>query len=403
VCPTFVVTRDETRVARGRISLLEAISSGEPPLTDYAREILLSCYGCTRCMDVCPCGVRVDRIVQEARNKFAREMGLGWIARFVFRRILPRRQLYDGLVRAAQFLQGFLRKSGEQPLRHLPLFYSGKRRIPTLARTSALRSLPEMIKGKGDVKVSLFLGCMLNYVYPEIAASMMRILDTHNVDIILPRVQLCCGTPVLAYGDVDGARALARRNVRCLEADKVDAIVLGCASCGLTMKRDYPLLLPGAERFAEKILDISEFIDSYLGYSNLPLDETATYHDPCHLRWGRGVFRQPREVMRQSCRFVEMERAGDCCGLGGSFSLTHYNISCALGEAKVEAIRMTGADFVATSCPGCILQLQDQLGARRINTPVMHIAQIYEMSYLKGRSPASLPFAPRKKRISVSG
>jgi glycolate oxidase iron-sulfur subunit len=246
-----------------------------------------------------------------------------------------------------------------------------------------------MDKGRGEIKVAFFIGCLLNYVYPETAASIMRILTLHGVDVIVPRSQLCCGAPVLAAGDEKAARTLAERNVRCLEADKVDWIVFGCASCALTMQRDYPRLLPGAESFASKITDISEFIHARLGYSNLPIEETVTYHDPCHLRWGRGVGEPPREILRRSSRYLEMERAGDCCGLGGSFSLSHYDVSCALGKAKVEAIQARGADLVATSCPGCMLQLEDQLARAGMKTPVLHAARIYEMSYLRERPPAS--------------
>lgn len=385
VCPTFLVGRDETKVARGRIALLEALLDRKSVPSAYAKEILLSCYRCMRCVDACPCGMEVDRIVQEARNLLARRRGISPFYRLVFRHILPRRRLYDAMIALTRLLQGPLRKSRGQPLRHLPLLYSGRRSIPRPARRSALNSMREIIKGKGDLKVSLFLGCMINYVYPEIARSIAHILELHGVDVIIPKGQLCCGTPVLAYGDMEAARTLARRNLECLEAEKVDAVVLGCASCGLTMRRDYPMLLPGAADLAHKFVDISEFIDGQLGYSNLPLDEKVTYHDPCHLRWGRGVRDAPREILRRSCRFVEMERPDDCCGLGGAYSLTHYDVSCALGESKVDAIGGSGADIVATSCPGCILQIQDQLERRGRDTTVMHVAQIYELSYLKDR------------------
>ncbi len=387
VCPTFLVSRDEARVARGRINLVEAILDGASPLTPYAREIATSCYGCMRCVDACPSGVRVDLIVQHARDLAARQNGIPLLARWMFRYVLPRRRLYDAVVRSARFSQRFLRRSGDRPLRHLPLLYGGRRHVPPLARRSALRTLPEMDKGRGELKVALFLGCLLNYVYPETAASIMRILTLHGVDVIVPRAQLCCGAPVLAGGDTDAARVLAERNVNCLEADKVDAVVFGCASCALTMQRQYPRLLGGAESFAGKVMDISEFIHTRLGYSNLPIEETVTYHDPCHLRWGRGVGEPPRELLRRSSRYIEMDRAGDCCGLGGSFSLSHYDISCALGEAKVEAIRASGAELVATACPGCMLQLEDQLARQGMRTPVLHAAQVYEMSYLKERLP----------------
>ena len=385
VCPTFIVSRDEAAVARGRIALFEELrrSGGRP--SARAREILSSCYRCMRCLDVCPTGVEVDRIIQDAARMLAAERGIGPFRRFVFHRVLPRRRLYDGFVRLARLLQRPLRKSRGQPLRHLPLLYGGRRNIPPPAARPALRALPELSKGRGEIKVSLFLGCLINYVYPEIARAILHLLELHGVDVLIPKRQLCCGTPVMGSGDTAAAAALARRNVECLEADKVDAIVVGCASCGLTLKRDYPVLLRGSELAAAKVVDVSEFIDDVLGYSNIPLGETVTYHDPCHLRWGRGIVEAPREVLRRSSRFVEMERADDCCGLGGSFSLSHYDASRVMGDAKVRAIRASGAGIVATSCPGCILQIQDRLAARGMDIPVMHVAQIYELSYLEGR------------------
>ena len=387
VCPTFLASLDEARVARGRINLMEAILDGRAALTPYAREILTSCYGCMRCVATCPSGVRVDLVIQCAREIAAREAGVPLLARLIFRGVLPRRRLYDAAVRLARFSQRFMRRSAAQPLRHLPLFYGGRRHIPPLAPRSALRLLPELRKGRGELKVSLFLGCLLNYVYPGAAASILNILSLHGVDVIVPKAQLCCGAPVLASGDEEAARRLARRNARCLEAEKVDAVVFGCASCALMMQRYYPRLLGDAEGLAAKVTDISEFIYARLGYSNLPLDETVTYHDPCHLRWGRGVEGPPREALRQSAHYVEMEKAGDCCGLGGSFSFSHYDVSCTLGAAKTASIRLSGADLVATSCPGCILQIEDQLARQGMGNPVLHVAQVYERSYLKGRLP----------------
>ena len=385
VCPTFLASGDETNVARGRINLAEALLDGRAELTPRARGIIEGCYGCMRCVEACPSGVKVDLVVQYLREMAASRRGVPLPARWIFRRVLPVRRRYDALMRLARFSQRFFRRSGRPPLRHLPLLYGGRRHIPPIARRPALRVLPEMSKGRGEIKVSFFLGCLLNYVYPETAASIMRILAFHGVDVIVPRAQLCCGAPVLAGGDAEAARALAARNLECLEADKVDAVVFGCASCALTVQRRYPRLLPGAESCAAKVMDITEFIHTRLGYSNLPIGETATYHDPCHLRWGRGVEEPPREILRQSAGYVEMERAGSCCGLGGTFSLAHYDLSCALGGAKVESILSSGADLVATACPGCMLQLEDQLARRGVKMPVLHVAQVYEMGYLKER------------------
>jgi glycolate oxidase iron-sulfur subunit len=104
----------------------------------------------------------------------------------------------------------------------------------------------------------------------------------------------------------------------------------------------------------------------------------VTYHDPCHMRWHQGIREQPRQLLQSidGIKYVEMEGADECCGLGGSFSLTHRDTSLAILDKKMESIKKTGAKVVVTSCPGCIVQLRD--GARRhgMDIEVRHISEI---------------------------
>ncbi len=68
VCPIFLAVNDEVMSPRGKISLVEAFL--EESITDRKRytDIIRSCIKCTRCSDVCPVGVRVEKIIQSARE-----------------------------------------------------------------------------------------------------------------------------------------------------------------------------------------------------------------------------------------------------------------------------------------------------------------------------------------------
>ncbi|MDH3454339.1 MAG: (Fe-S)-binding protein, partial [Desulfuromonadales bacterium] len=105
----------------------------------------------------------------------------------------------------------------------------------------------------------------------------------------------------------------------------------------------------------------------------LPKAETrikVTYHDPCHLRT-QGITKEPRQILKAlpQVEFVEMPEAGTCCGLGGTYSVYHYDTSKKIGAKKAANIATSGAELVATDCPGCIMQLQDSInhaaGAQR--------------------------------------
>jgi glycolate oxidase iron-sulfur subunit len=105
--------------------------------------------------------------------------------------------------------------------------------------------------------------------------------------------------------------------------------------------------------------------------------EVVTYHDPCHLLRHMGVREEPRALLRSltSSIFREMEGADQCCGMGGSFRLTHPGISRSILNKKTDAIARSGARKVVTSCMGCWLQLREGLHAQGLDVEVSHLAE----------------------------
>jgi len=74
--------------------------------------------------------------------------------------------------------------------------------------------------------------------------------------------------------------------------------------------------------------------------------------------------------------FIEMEGADSCCGLGGSFGITHREESVAIQARKIQSITQTNAEAVVTSCPGCLIQLMDGIRRHRLPVKAMHISQL---------------------------
>ena len=110
----------------------------------------------------------------------------------------------------------------------------------------------------------------------------------------------------------------------------------------------------------------------------------VTYHDPCHLRKAQKVTKEPRAVLTAAVRapIREMAHPEACCGLGGTYCLTHMDLSKKIQSRKIENIVASGADCVATAGPGCIMQLRD--GIRRGERPdieVKHVIQVLAESF----------------------
>ncbi|HHT9125579.1 MAG TPA: (Fe-S)-binding protein [Candidatus Brocadiia bacterium] len=390
VCPVFLETGNESMVARGRISLAEAIRDNEIIYTKRLKEHIYSCKKCLRCVHICPSGVDYELIIQAMLDGIAENMGIPLLPKIIFRYFLPRRKLFDLLIKGASIFQKFIPGKRRGHMRHLPLLFTGKRWMPPLAPKTALQIFKQIPRLKNPkMRVAFFTGCLINYVYPDIAKAVVDVLNRLNIEVVVPSDQLCCGIPARSLGDSIAARALAERNKNVFESvrlGRIDAIVTACATCGQTLKRDYIHLLGDSwQTMAKKIYDISEFIEKFTHYETKPLGQQVTYHDPCHLYWAQNISREPRNILKRSANYVEMENAERCCGGGGIFSLTHYDLSLKINEHKMESIKETGADIVATNCPGCMMQISDGLAARNMPKKMLHTIQVLQMAMRNGK------------------
>ena len=127
-------------------------------------------------------------------------------------------------------------------------------------------------------------------------------------------------------------------------------------------------------------MDINDFLINVLDMKPPKLDHEAkvTYHDPCHLAKGLGIREEPRQLLRRisGVEYTEMEEADSCCGFGGSFSLYFYDLSRHINAEKIKHIQATGADQVVTSCPGCMIHIEDGIDHMQGKHKVVHIVQL---------------------------
>lgn len=385
ICPVFLETGNESMVARGRISLADALRDGEIFHTELLRDYLLSCKKCLRCSSICPSGVDYDFIIQTMLDDLANHLGIWLIPKIIFRLFLTRRWLFNILLKSATLFQRLAPLKRHGVMRHLPFMFMGGRWIPPLSKKSALNKYRNTRKiTNPKMKVGFYVGCLINYVYTDIADAVIEVLNHFGVEVVVPTKQLCCGIPARSLGDVKTARELAEVNVKVFEEADVDFIVNACATCGRTLKKDYPRILgDSALKFTDKIYDISEFVEKYFAYETKSLSTKITYHDPCHLYWGQNIAKQPRDILRRSSEFQEMENPERCCGGGGVFNLLHYDLSMKIGEHKARSIEKSGAEVVATGCPGCRLQIEDLLATRGSTIKCTHTIQILRDALLK--------------------
>jgi glycolate oxidase iron-sulfur subunit len=386
-CPVFNQVQSEAVVARGKITLAQALLDGEVDLDRRLISDISQCLACGRCVKDCPNQVPTDEIILALRRRISREKGLTLFGRGVST-VLQRPWLMNLLTRLGRIFSRlvFRRIPGNSGLRlRFPSPYiSRDRTIPEIAPRSFRQSHPEFIAGNpAKPLVTFFTGCMINYVLPEIGESVLTALQNLGMNILIPADQGCCGLPALCAGDGQGAARLADRNLAALTAHKADAIITACASCHSGLTKHFRGLGPEHAGLADKVVDIHEFLvaqdfDGKLARLPRKADpQPVAYHVPCHLRQA-GLKEAPIKLLSAlpSARMVDMKNADACCGLGGTFSVYHYDISKKLGALKAEGIRDSGAEIVATACPGCIMQLQDTLNHAGMSQQVCHVLEL---------------------------
>jgi len=385
-CPTYSILKKEGSVARGKVTLASALLEGDIGLEKQFERDISMCLMCGSCMHHCPNKVPVHEIVGAARRRITHEKGLSLLGKSIST-LLGSKKVMKNAARAGAVLSSlFFKKIPESSgLRlRVPIPFMENRTLPEPARQNLFERVPEFIQGEpGKPVVGFFAGCAITYLYPEIGESMVSILTRLGCSVHIPASQQCCGLPALSSGNGALMETVAETNIKSLSQNKVDCIVTACASCNSTVGEYYRSMKLDRQGLSENILDFSLFLKQMGLFEKLSRMEKwkkrkkITWHDPCHLKI-QGITQEPRELLKSlpNVDFDEMEGADKCCGLGGTFSVYHYNESKAVGLQKIEGLKESGAQFIVTACPGCIMQLQDSINHAGLRIKAEHLLSL---------------------------
>ena len=395
VCPTYREDLSEISSPRGRVALARKGLEGELRISSNLIEQMYACFNCLACNVICPVGIHPADLALDMRAMQESRQPKSW-KKMLFGNILPKPvrleiatwplRLYQSLgIRRLVYVMG-LRSLLPRRLRDLEAM------LPRLPQRPLRRVLPQTSRANGEerYRVGFFLGCLQSMMFAEESAATVRVLARNGCTVVTPKETVCCGMPALGFGKIEQVRQQARHNIVLFEKAEVEYIVTDCATCGSTLK-DYGKILADdqlwAERasaFSKKVRDISEFLLSIpLEKPEGRLEARVTYHDPCHLRRGQGIWKQPRALLQMinGLEFVELPEADWCCGLAGTQLITHYDTSLKVLKRKTDNLAATQAGYVASGCPACQMQLN--VGVRRasLEMQVVHPIELLDRAY----------------------
>lgn len=235
-------------------------------------------------------------------------------------------------------------------------------------------------------KVSLFIQCLVDSLYPQVGEAMVRVLERLDVALDYPDGQTCCGQPAFNSGYQKEAQAAARHFIEIFQDAEV--IVCPSGSCVHMVRHHYPDLFKDEDEATQKRVkdvaarcyEFSEYLVDILGIEDVQASfpGRVTYHDSCHLQRGLGIADQPRRLLERvaGLEFIEMNDHDVCCGFGGTFSINYADISTAMVDRKINDILASGADYVTGCDMSCLMNIQGRMSRRNESVQVRHIAEI---------------------------
>ncbi|MBF0224773.1 MAG: (Fe-S)-binding protein [Desulfobacterales bacterium] len=404
VCPLYCETRFEPDSARGKLSILDGIIDNILENPQNILDRLNRCLLCGSCENICPRGVNTIEIFFKARALIHDYIGLSAIEKIIFKKIIGKPTFFNSLINTGSKIQKFLlfKKNnyyGTCGNRFIPNVLSDRSILPISSQ-----SVQDSISSKGynfktDAKVAFFIGCLIDKIFPNIAHKTLDVLNHFGIDVYIPQAQGCCGIPALSSGDIDTFKKLVLYNVELFEKVNFKYLISSCSTCSFVIKKLWPKMFGSQnmkltnkiESISKKVIDINQFIVSNFSITEPDLKKLSnrpliTYHDPCHLRKSMGIYKEPRQLISASSKYLfkEMEESSRCCGLGGSFNLNHYEFSVNIGKKKIDNIIASGCQTVATSCPACMIQLFDIFSKTTENIAIKHTIEIYGESINQG-------------------
>ena len=219
------------------------------------------------------------------------------------------------------------------------------------------------------MRIALFATCLADTLSPEAARATVSVLERLGHEVVFPREQTCCGQMHLNSGYPRDAARLARRLLETLSA--YELVVSPSSSCVGTLRESFG---------ADNVFELSELLVGQLGVDDVGavFPHRVAYHPTCHSLRVTRVGDAPLRLLGnvRGLELVDLPRADECCGFGGTFSIKNADTSSAILVDKCDSIVASGAEVCTALDSSCLLQIGGGLDRRGAGVRVMHLAEI---------------------------
>lgn len=225
--------------------------------------------------------------------------------------------------------------------------------------------------------------CLCDAFFDDVAAATVEVLEHAGCEVVFPDGQTCCGQPAFNAGDWPASRRVVRHTVRTFAG--TEPVVVPSGSCaamvfhGALLEFEKEKDLPEVEALAARTWELADFLVNGLGITTWPgrFPRRIAFHRSCHSRGTPSP--EATETLLRSIAGVEVVTFGEddqCCGFGGTFSVTFPNVSTGMGQLKLANVRAAAPDLLVSGDMSCLMHLQGLAAKEGEPLRARHVAQV---------------------------
>ena len=354
VCPVYKSSLNECAVSKGKFNMLNGVLNGDLKITAKLKKYLDLCTGCNACKDFCPSGIDVRKIFIAAKYEYYKNNKLPLLQKILlsysfFCVVLKTASVFMKLYRF--FKIGSFIKYFEKLLINSGFIGKYILLIDSLSKNVFYETTLKQVSGTKNKTALYFDGCFNKYLNPQTENAVKKILYDSDISLIKKDFG-CCGISHLNDGNIEEFKKIVQNNLSKINTG-FDYVLTDCASCRSVLK-DYKSFFDSeaAKQFSDKTTSVAELIKGLNFEATKPC--TVAIHKPCHEDFDfSGIVKNIKNT-----KYLEVEDYDKCCGFSGLFALKNPGVSKKISKSKALQYIKSNADFVLTTCPACILGLE---------------------------------------------
>ncbi|MCU1291770.1 MAG: cysteine-rich domain protein [Bryobacterales bacterium] len=237
------------------------------------------------------------------------------------------------------------------------------------------------------LKISLFVACYNDTLFPETGKAVVRVLERLGHEVEFRQAQTCCGQMHYNTGYQKDALPMMRHFLNVF-AD-AEVICVPSSSCVAMIRDHYPKMAvqTGDAELERKVVavlrrvfEFSELLVDKLGVTDVGAfyPHAVTLHPSCHSLRSLHLGDKPRRLLEcvRGLTYLQLPEGDQCCGFGGTFAIKNAEVSAAMLSDKVRCVLDTGAEVCAAVDNSCLMHIGGALSRQRTGVKVLHLAEI---------------------------